>query len=590
MAVHLQPLLESRRRFRSRMSEHVAVKSEENEIAEPVVYWYGDWLHDHIKISVGAILAISALTAATGAIHARLYGHDIFFLLDNGWRALHGQRVHVDYSSAWGPVTFLLVAATLAVSGGSVAAVSYANAVAAAITGLWSTFLAAGRSRTLTALVYPSFVALFAAAPFAVGEAPFLTSHGMVYNRYGYALLAVIMLECFAPILNASSLPSTLRFNQSTLTGCAVALLLFLKITYFVVALTLLGTSLLFWECRKRRAIAYVIGFATMGLIFLTYLKFDLAAVVNDLIMMGAARRNSLGWGHSPVNVVFLATIHALSLVLLAYGCARLSTRNEVSWFCIWRYPITAVIVVSADVVLLLTNAQARSFPLSAFFALLLLLLIEPAMRSSVTSSSTRRAALLLLFAGVLVGPVILEQTVGLVYAFAESRANPNPPGVLRFETTRLRPLVLYDVSPEDKDRFATGSEYVASVNDGIRLLSACTVAADKVTTLDMFNPFAYALGREPIRGGIAAAAYRYFLDEQHHPSPERFFGDASIVMVPKYPATRPLFYDGYRKIYEPALERDFRLQAESSRWRLYRRASQKNAASVPLIPGCGTN
>src|SRR6516225_5651473 len=147
MGVHLQPLLESKKNSGSRMSEHAAVKSDKNEIVEPVVYWYGDWLHEHhIKISVGAILAISALTAATGAIHARQCGHDIFFLLDNGWRALRGQRVHIDYSSAWGPVTFLLVGAGLAVSGGSVAAVSYANAAAAAITGLWSAFLAAGRS------------------------------------------------------------------------------------------------------------------------------------------------------------------------------------------------------------------------------------------------------------------------------------------------------------------------------------------------------------------------------------------------------------------------------------------------------------
>ena len=42
--------------------------------------------------------------------------------------------------------------------------------------------------------------------------------------------------------------------------------------------------------------------------------------------------------------------------------------------------------------------------------------------------------------------------------------------------------------------------------------------------------------------------------------------------MVPKRPALAPVFYDGYRKIYQPALEREFRLEAESSQWWLYRR------------------
>ena len=125
-------------------------------------------------------MCIAGIAALTGAIHARLYGHDIFFLLDNGWRALHGQRVHVDFSSGWGPLTFLLVAAGLAVSGGSVAAVSYANAFVAAAAGLWCVWLAAGRSRTMLTVLGPCFVALLAAAPFALGEAPFSTSHGMV--------------------------------------------------------------------------------------------------------------------------------------------------------------------------------------------------------------------------------------------------------------------------------------------------------------------------------------------------------------------------------------------------------------------------
>jgi hypothetical protein len=583
----------------SKMSDNAetpatATRSEAAGLFSPVrTFWSGDWLHEHYRITtVGAVLLVGALTVAIGAIHARLYGHDIFFLLDNGWRALHGQRVHVDYSSAWGPLTFLLVAAGLAVSGGSVAAVSYANAFVASAAGLWSAWLAAGRSRTLTAVAYPCFVALLVAAPFALGDPPVWTSHGMVYNRYGYALLAIIMLECFQPIGDDSQSRHR-RLSEPILTGCAAALLLFLKITYFIVALPLMGTSLLFWKRRGPRALGYAAGFAGTAILFLAYLRFDVYAMVNDLLAAGAARSGSLALRHGFVDLLAGAACQVALLGVLAIGCARLSGSMETRAFSLWRacrYPLTAVVVVGADTLLLLTNAQVRSYPLTALFAIVLLFSIEPALRSSVRMSSGKAAPLLLLLAGFLSGPTILLQSVGLVAGFVEARANPNPPGVLRFESLRLRPLVLYDAASVDIDKYSNGREYVANVNDGMRLLVAQTGPRDKVATLDMFNPFAYALGREPIRGGIAAAAYRYTLDDRHHPSPDRFLGDAAVMMVPKYPASSPMFYDGYRKIYEPAIEREFRLQAESSRWRLYRRVTPRNVSSGPAAGYTGAD
>jgi len=573
----------------SEISENADAPGKWSELAglfSPVrTFWSGDWLHEHHRITaVGAVLLVAALTVATGAIHARIYGHDIFFLLDNGWRALHGQRVHVDYSSAFGPLTFLLVAAGLAVSGGSVAAVSYANAFAASVAGLWSAWLAAGRSRTMTAVAYPCFIALLVAAPFVLGEPPVLTSHGMVYNRCGYALLAIVMLECFQPRADDSQSRHR-RLSEPILTGCAVALLLFLKITYFLVALPLLGTSLLFWKRRGQRALGYAAGFAGTAILFLAYLRFDVGAMVNDLFAAGAARSGSLGLGHGFVDLLTGAINHMAPLGLLAFGCARLSGSTETGAFSLWRacrYPLTVVVVVGADTLLLLTNAQVSSYPLTAAFAIVLLFSIDPALRSSAHVSSRKAAPLLLLLAGFLGGPMILVQSVGLVSGFVEVRANPNPPGVLRFESPRLRPLVLYDGPSAYMDRYSNGREYVASVNDGMRLLVAHTSPEDKVANLDAFNPFAYALDREPIRGGIAAAAYRYTLDDRNHPSPDRFFGDAAVMMVPKYPAAAPMFYDGYRKIYEPAIEREFRLQAESSRWRLYRRVTPRNESSAP--------
>ena len=456
----------------------------------------------------------------------------------------------MDYASGWGPVTFLLVAAGLAISGGSVAAVSYANAMVASVTGLWSVWLAAGRCRNAMAVAFPCFVALLAAAPFALGEAPIWTSHGMVYNRYGYALLSILMLECFLPPFDDSGAQRR-EWLEPVLTGCALGLLLFLKVSYFLVGLPLIGASFLFQRQRARRALALTVGFAATALIFLAYLRFDALVMWNDLSAAAAARSGTLGVRRQFGGLVF-------------GGAGRLALLGLATYRRGWRYVLVAALVVGADSLLLITNAQLSSYPLTAAFAMLCLVAW-----AGEWSSSPKLTWVLFL---VLAVPFGLMQAAGLGYGVFESKFNPNPPGVLRFESERLRPLILYDVAPDDVDRFSNGREYVASIDDGLRLLTAHTKPNDKVANLDMFNPFAYALGREPIRGGIAAAAYRYTLDDRHHPSAERFFADAAVVMEPKYPASPPIFNDGYRRIYEPELMTEFRLEAESSRWRLYRR------------------
>src|SRR4030042_4283830 len=55
------------------------------------------------------ILIICGATAFIGAVPTRIYGHDNFFLLDNGWRIVCGQRPHLDFFRPWGPVMFLVV-------------------------------------------------------------------------------------------------------------------------------------------------------------------------------------------------------------------------------------------------------------------------------------------------------------------------------------------------------------------------------------------------------------------------------------------------------------------------------------------------
>src|SRR5271168_2408422 len=77
-----------------------------------------------------AVLLISAACAATafaGAAHTKIFRHDIFLLLDGGWRVLNGQRPGVDFSPGTGPLLPLIMAAGLKLAGNSVRGVGYAS-------------------------------------------------------------------------------------------------------------------------------------------------------------------------------------------------------------------------------------------------------------------------------------------------------------------------------------------------------------------------------------------------------------------------------------------------------------------------------
>jgi hypothetical protein len=130
--------------------------------------------------------------------------------------------------------------------------------------------------------------------------------------------------------------------TEPVLSGCAVALLLFLKITYFLIALPIMGTSLVFWERREQRALGCAVGFAGAAFLFLAYLRWDVAAMAGDLLGVAAARSGTLGTRHAPGELLAGAVAHVMPLGILAFGAASVSgSRRQ-----LWRYLLVAVLVL----------------------------------------------------------------------------------------------------------------------------------------------------------------------------------------------------------------------------------------------------
>ena len=133
-------------------------------------------------------------------------------VLDGGWRILNGQRPQVDFSPGIGSLALLLVAGGLKLAHNSVHGIGYASALLGVVVGLWGYVLGRRRMGWIPAILVAMTLVLIGVAPYPLGWPPNMLSHAMSYNRYGYALLGLVMLEAFqrrAPDDRANSVASS---------------------------------------------------------------------------------------------------------------------------------------------------------------------------------------------------------------------------------------------------------------------------------------------------------------------------------------------------------------------------------------------
>src|SRR4051794_10739897 len=156
----------------------------------------GPRIGSHLTIAA-LLLIISGISLRTGIVPMRSYVHDMVFFADNAWRVLWGQRPHVDYSSGLGPVTYLISALGIKLAGGNLNGLGYGNALAGVAIGIWAYVLLVRRVSGVLAVAGAGMLCLLALAPVQLGESFRLSTIAMSYNRQGYAMLGLLIIESF---------------------------------------------------------------------------------------------------------------------------------------------------------------------------------------------------------------------------------------------------------------------------------------------------------------------------------------------------------------------------------------------------------
>ncbi len=518
------------------------------------------------------IVALSGLTlicgceALIGAVPTRIYGHDIFIYLGNGWRVLNGQRPHVDFTSPWGPVGFLISALGLALSHHSAVGIGYGNAIIAFIAGLWAFFLGRNRLRPSSRLLMSFFLAGVIASPYPPGLSPFSSSSAMIYNRYAYGLLGLILLESYQMVYRNADKED---WVYGISTGAVLSLELFLKASYFFMGLGLIAVlAVLSGRIALRRLAGMLLGFSAVSLCLLAYLRFDVAAMVRDLRMAAGARAETLKF---PTWIILNHWPVLLGVLFFCAATVFLLNNRAPHWRGLRLYVLGAVCFF-ADVSLIRSNAQVDGFLVCAMFAILLLNEITEDQMSlpklaALTERPTYAAAMAL--GALLLVPQLVSDLAGLTFGLWQKERPSNAAGMLRFTSPNLKPLLLYE---SDDNPPSEGRMFTTYVNEGVALLQKEARPEEKVLTMDVTNPFPYAMERATPRGGHAASTYNYNITDNYRPSDDWYFADADIVMVPKRPSQGDNHYLDFLRAYGPGLKDRYALAAETNLWWMYRR------------------
>src|SRR5882724_7022671 len=374
------------------------------------------------------VLLVGGTLWGIGATFQQAWETDVPILLDGAWRVLQGQRPHTDFHTPLGPVTFLIIAGGMRVAGPSAGAIGRANAIFFIVVSAWAWGLS--RARMTPAL---SFLSALGAGLTAAGTSVYgygflnITHAGYaaIYNRYGEALAILVLVESFWPLRKPAGRWQPMIGGLSS--GATLALLFFLKVNFFAVALGFILAGGIIISQSRLRWIGIGLGALMVTGSMLAYLRFDVAALNHELALTFAARSGKL-WHDFPRMLSDLPfTLVQVYLLFVLWWTSPAPERANRAWLAPkLEQGFQVLCIIGAQFLIFWTCTQAFAPTLFAWGALLILQArnarastdAEPAIQkvpSSISSPATWKTASLL--AAVPIALVLLPNLASIGYS-----------------------------------------------------------------------------------------------------------------------------------------------------------------------------
>ena len=508
----------------------------------------------------GAVFLYAACVAAFGTGPINQCGNDALLLLDGAWRIVNGQIPHRDFYIALGPLQYMIAAGGIWLTGFTPKGLSVGIAIVGLLVGIWGWRVSRVRMPRVPALLVTAWLVLTATCPAFLDSTPNTVSCAMIYNRLGYALLAIVLVECAFAHERST-------FWGGISSGAIVVLLLFLKLNFLGAAVLLLLVTVPLRNEDLGRWWGILAGAGAVFAMFCIYLRFALKAFAADMLMAIHSRGGSLSLrkiegvlpGSNEAVTLFLFTV--VTVLLVAPGrLRRIPGARTILLGC-------ATIVVSGA--LRSTNAVETGFHLMAFWIVVLVAQLAAAYPQAKQKAAVAVLAVVGLggifaqFYGDAVSmSALLKYRMGARWSTGISISGEKMDGLRFFD----------DPDTDTKNLGDNGRLYATSVSDGVRLLESLSQQNEKVATVGFHNPFSYVLRRKPATGGSTWLLVGNNITLEHLPDPQRIFGDADLIMEPHYVSTHEPSDLQIEEAYRPYLLEHYSLAGQSESWTLYRR------------------
>jgi len=542
-----------------------------------------------------AIAGMCALLAAVfilmlilpGKTFSFIYVHDMMIFFDGAHRVLDGQLPNRDFHTPLGLLAYLLPALGLWLSGSLGGMMPWATTLFALIFLPMLIHVCVSRLPLAYSAVFAVFALALVIGPASIGET--FPSFGMFYNRWGYALLAILFLLVLPQQRGRPRL-----LADWLVAGSVLLLSFYLKISYFAIALGFMALLLLFGETRKLAVGALAIAAAGAALVHLSW-----GGTASYLSDIGMAAKVTGAVRISAIGLVRMTIENAAMLLpfLMVLGLAIASRASLRTLFL-------CLVMAGAGLLLYNQNFQEPGI-MTLIPAAIVAALALPRRAGRDTGKTPHALAALLLVATLALPPAVLAAESILLHAWMivrggypdeylaqidgfmtqeVSRPAAGEPGFAQSRNAyrggyaNLRMLNI--IRRQGLRQELAQPEYFWTIEDGARLLRGEPRLAGKVLTLDMANPLNALAGRSGPRGLDSWYHAGRSFNEATYRNPEQMFADVDVVMVPKAPV-QPASHLLLTKLYGEYIGRHYELVATSDYWNGYRRKQ-------PILSGIG--
>ncbi len=510
---------------------------------------------------------------------------DMFILLNGGWRIINAQTPHVDFYNPIGVLPYLPVALGMKIGSISAASLVQGIVIFGIFFALGAWFISRDRLSAPVTFLFAIFIFMLSTANRPLSYGIHDTTYAMIYNRYGYALLALLLVLLFMPrrVPKKSAL-----IWEGLAAGILLALMFYCKITYFMVGGAALALYFLLNRFPRAWAGMVCVGFALVaGVLFLT-VHLNNLAYLRDLEVaaqsQSAGMRLRLLLRSIKYNLLQMAVIGVLFVAVFMEAFRSGSWRQV--FLKLWKPALLVGFVVGTGILISSGNASEKNEVPLLFVAGILLLGYAAGQPTSNAqdhqafrlSGSGMHAATALVLVGTLflMGQIFVKDTASFLYKVAWNlRQASSVPLEQRFQSETLADYVI----PPNSDwvtAYWIANQVPERINEGLDMLRPFVDKDTRIFCFCLTDPFSYALEIPPAVGTPLWWDEDYSFNVNTYPDPSTLFRDVTL-------AIRPVLDEDDKgccqatvvhmeEQYQEYIDQHFDLVAQSDDWQVLRK------------------